>query len=228
MLHIYAAIVLTLVTSSICSFHHKRDSCPEIWSTISATLVGDFVDSSTGQCTNLARGSIRAAFHDCGTWDTTQGATGGCDGSLLLSGEASRTENNGLAATITYLQNLHDNTYSSVGVADFIQFAGAVGVVACPGGPQITTLIGRTDSSTQPPAGLLPIATGEGSDATTLLTLFQNKGFDAIELAALVGAHSCSKQQFEDPSEAGLPQDTTPGVCASRLIRKSMIISIVY
>lgn len=41
---------------------------------------------ATGQCTDLARQAIRAAFHDCGAWNLSMGETGGCDGSLVLAG----------------------------------------------------------------------------------------------------------------------------------------------
>jgi L-ascorbate peroxidase len=45
-----------------------------------------------------------------------------------------------------------------------------------------------------------------------LIALFERKGFSAHDLAALVGAHATAKQRFVDPSKAGLPLDTTPGV----------------
>lgn len=45
-------------------------------------------------CNDDARAAIRAAFHDCGAWNTT--VAGGCDGSLILAGELTRPENNGL------------------------------------------------------------------------------------------------------------------------------------
>jgi hypothetical protein len=50
------------------------------------------------------------------------------------------------------------------------------------------------------------------SDADTLINLFNDKTISPHDLAALLGAHSTSKQFHQKPADAGLPQDTTPGV----------------
>ena len=42
--------------------------------------------------------------------------------------------------------------------------------------------------------------------------MFKKKGFTATDLAALIGAHSTSKQFFVDQSQAGKSQDSTPGI----------------
>ena len=69
--------------------------------------------------------------------------------------------------------------------------------------------VGRKDSSTAAPAGKLPPVNGSGD---SLLEMFQKKNFTATDLAALIGAHSTSTQFFVDPSKAGEPQDSTPGI----------------
>ena len=63
-------------------------------------------------------------------------------------------------------------------------FAGARAIVTCPGGPRIKTLIGRKDSTTPAPTGLLPDVNAPAAD---LLALFKAKGFDEVDLAALIG-----------------------------------------
>ena len=90
-------------------------------------------------------------------------------------------------------------------------FAGNHAVVTCPGGPRVQTYIGRTDSSTAAPNGLLPDV---NADAASLSQLFIDKGFSDLDLAALLGAHTTSNQFNFDTSagHAGLPQDSTPGV----------------
>lgn len=50
------------------------------------------------------------------------------------------------------------------------------------------------------------------SDASTLIKLFEEKTITPHDLAALLGAHTSSKQFFVDPATSGAPQDTTPGV----------------
>lgn len=85
-----------------------------IWTSVVPQLTAMFYDATTNTCTDDARAAIRvsipnnytmnivltdkhAAFHDCGTWVTTSGSTGGCDCSLVLANEATlRLENNGL------------------------------------------------------------------------------------------------------------------------------------
>ena len=82
-------------------------------------------------------------------------------------------------------------------------------IVTCPGGPRITTYIGRKDSTNPAPGGLLPDVHASGD---SLFALFADKCFSAVDLAALLGAHSASKQFNVDISKAGQPQDSTPGL----------------
>ncbi|PSN65115.1 heme peroxidase [Corynespora cassiicola Philippines] len=204
-------ILLLSTTASAFSFPSvfgRRDggvNCPDIWGTISSDLTTMFLTG--GQCNDNARAAIRLNFHDCGAWETKLGATGGCDGSLILSNELSRKENSGLQDIAAKIQALA--VKRNVGIADLIVFAGSHAVVTCPGGPQLKTWIGRNDSSTAAPDGLLPDV---NAGADSLFQLFQNKGFNDVDLAALLGAHSTSKQFGVDTARAGTPQDTTPGV----------------
>lgn len=188
-----------------------RGNCPAIWTTITADLTAIFLDQSTGECTDAARSAIRAAFHDAGTFSrnlpSVAPASGGADGSLILAQEYNRRENRGLENISTKLLALA--LERNVGVADMIQFAGAHAIVTCPNGPVVKTYVGRTDSSTPAPDGLLPDGR---APADSLLALFQDKGFDAKELAALMGAHTCSRQFFVNATLAGQPQDSTPGI----------------
>ncbi|KAK0741520.1 heme peroxidase, partial [Schizothecium vesticola] len=183
-----------------------KDKCC-IWSYIAADMAGAFTDGN--QCSNLARGAIRLGFHDAGAWNSSL-PSGGADGSILLSGELSRPENRGLepiaARTTAWFE-----AYKAYGIsmADLIQFGANVATVVCPQGPRIKTFVGRADSTEQPPQGLLPSAQ---QNAPALLQLFGAKTFSPAELVALMGAHSVSRQRFANPSQAGAPQDSTPGV----------------
>ncbi|KAJ9637333.1 fungal class II heme-containing peroxidase [Coniosporium apollinis] len=208
----FEAVKRTISSISIPDiFSAKRDletrqsGCPAVWTTISKELTGLFL--SNGQCNDAARAAIRASFHDCGTWNKAQGNTGGCDGSLILAGELERPDNNGLQGISATLLSMAQRY--KVGVADMIAFAGNHATVTCSGGPKIKTYVGRKDSTTPNPDGFLPDVRSSGE---SLFKLFQDKGFDAVDLAALLGAHSTSKQRFVDPSRAGQPQDSTPGV----------------
>ena len=198
------------------SFDKRSDSnllatkkCPLVWHNVSSALAKQF-HGSDGDCNDHARAAIRAAFHDAGTYSSKLAAAGrvggGADGSLILAKEYNRTESRGLSDISSKLHALA--LRYNVGVADTIQFAAAHAIATCPGGPRVPTFVGRNDSSRPSPHGLLP-----GIDtADQHIALFKDKGFDEVDLAALVGVHTVSKQFFEDPSQAGAPQDDSVGL----------------
>lgn len=94
-----------------------------------------------------------------------------------------------------------------------IQFAASHAIITCPGGPKVKTVVGRTDTTTSSPNGLLPAGFGPNSSHDVLYALFQSKGFSAGDLAALLGAHSTSKAfaQQANGIPSGGQQDQTPG-----------------
>ncbi|KAK3624290.1 hypothetical protein LTR56_021111 [Elasticomyces elasticus] len=94
-------------------------------------------------------------------------------------------------------------------MADLIQFGANHATVTCPLGPRLRTFVGRKDSSKPAPDGLLPDAK---ASADSLINLFEDKTISAHELAALVGAHTSSRQFNFDSATSGAPQDSTPGV----------------
>ena len=99
--------------------------CPAVWTSVKAELNQRFLVGN--QCNDLARAATRAIFHDCGSWDTSQGFSGGCDGSLVLGVtpdvELNRAENRGLATVAAYLRDAAGRF--SVSVADMTVFAGS-------------------------------------------------------------------------------------------------------
>jgi len=99
--------------------------CPPVWPAVNAELNRVFMTGN--KCNDLARAAIRAIFHDCGSWDTQQGFSGGCDGSLVLGVnpdvELNRGENRGLATVAAYLRDAAARF--SVSVADMTVFAGS-------------------------------------------------------------------------------------------------------
>lgn len=184
----------------------ENGQCPPIWNKISRDLTPMLMEN--GQCNDLARGAIRAAFHDCGAYKLSLGTNGGCDGSLFLAPEElQRQENGGLKEVVPVLGALAQKY--GVGMADFFQFAGAHAVKTCPLGPTVQVFIGRKDSTQANPEGLIPNPRSPGNE---LVKLFEEKGISPIELAALIGAHTASKQRVFDPSMAGTPLDSTVGV----------------
>ncbi|KAF9870202.1 ligninase lg6 precursor [Colletotrichum karsti] len=183
-----------------------------VWQQVNKDLNTRFMAGD--QCNDLARAAIRAIFHDCGSWDNSQGFSGGCDGSLVLGksstagdpDELFRPENRGLQTIAKVLQDMA-GTYGT-SVADMIVFAGNAAIFLCPGGPKVKTFVGRKDSTANAKPGGLPDVFGS---AQSLFALFAAKGFSAEDLAALLGAHSTSTQNFVDPKQANASQDSTPG-----------------
>jgi hypothetical protein len=198
-----ASIPVGAIGSAAC----KADLCCH-WKWLAYEMTAKF-NGTSGRCNKFARQAVRLGFHDAGVWSKTSGY-GGADGSILLSNEMTRTDNNGLSAIADQTKNWYTK-YNQYGMsmADIIQFGANVAAVVCPLGPRIRSFVGRKDNSKAGPTGLLP---GEKDSAATLLALFSAKTIDAHDLVALVGAHTTSQQHFVDTTRDGDPQDTTPGV----------------
>lgn len=120
------------------SLERRTTSCPEVWKTISSELKENFVG-----CNQYARTSIRFAFHDAGGYSsktTPYGpASGGADGSLLLNQEEmDRVSQQPMQNYRAFLLGKYEQYRSKdITAADLVQFAGAVGLKSCPGGPTI-------------------------------------------------------------------------------------------
>jgi hypothetical protein len=185
-----------------------EDKCC-VWKHISNEMRLSMVGSA-GRCTNAARAAVRLGFHDAGTWSKSTNR-GGADGSIILANECeNRSENDGLEEICAQMRTWY-NKYKSYGIsmADLIQWGANVGTVLCPLGPRVRSFVGRKDTSTASPTGLLPSV---DDSVDKLISLFADKTLSAGQLVALVGAHTTSQQRFVDPSRAGDPQDSTPGV----------------
>jgi hypothetical protein len=186
----------------------KADRCC-VWKYIANDMRAVMLQN--GECTNIARGSIRLGFHDAATWTkTTPIGQGGADGSIILSGtELSRGENSALVPLGPVYTAWH-NTYKSYGVtmADLIQFGAKVAAGSCPGGPRIRHFVGRVDNPNANPAGLLP---SPFANSTFILSTFAAKTIGPGGVVALLGAHTASRQTVIDPAQVGAPQDSTPG-----------------
>lgn len=193
-----------LVTRSGGSGSGGGSSCPAVWTKISADLTTQYLGAD-GLCNDNARAAIRAIFHDCGAWSTELGLTNGCDGSLQF--ELARGENGGLTPIVTNLVAMAAKY--GVSVADMINFSGLHAIITCPGGPVIPALVGRKEATAAGVTSRLPDVNAPAAD---LYALFQAKGFSAVDLAAILGAHSTSKQFGVNPAKAGEAQDSTPGV----------------
>ncbi|KAK4167118.1 putative lip/Mn/Versatile peroxidase [Cladorrhinum sp. PSN259] len=186
-----------------------RDTCC-VWWYIAEEMERLF-RAPDGQCTNAARAAIRLGFHDAAGWSKATGDFGGADGSIVLApDEIGYRVNHGLEEIIQQMKHWYGKWgHYGVSMADLIQMAANVGTVVCPLGPRIRSFVGRRDSHIPALDGQLP---SPFDPADKLIDLFRAKTIEPVGLAALLGAHSTSKQRFVDDNFFGFPQDSTPGV----------------
>ena len=86
-----------------------------------------------------------------------------------------------------------------------IQFAGAVGVANCNGGPQLSFYAGRSNDSQAAPDNLVPLPS---DTADTILARFSDAGFDAVEVVWLLVSHTVGSQNTVDP--VSVPPSPSP------------------
>lgn len=134
-----------------------------------------------------APGLLRLAFHQSFSFDP-ESNTGGMTGSMLLSDEWQRPENNGLAETVVWLKELHEDL-PDISCADLIAISAAVAVYICDG-PKVRLRMGRADSAVASRSDLIPDV---AHNIDQLLKRFNQLGFSAAELVALSGAHTLGK-----------------------------------
>lgn len=108
----------------------KADACCH-WKWLAYEMTAKF-NGSSGRCSKFARQAVRLGFHDAGVWSKSS-SYGGADGSILLSDEMSRTDNNGLSAIADQTKKWYTK-YNQYGMsmADIIQFGANVATVVSP------------------------------------------------------------------------------------------------
>ncbi|KAF1360897.1 ligninase LG6 precursor [Lizonia empirigonia] len=198
------SLLLLSATSSALSLLPRTSSCPSVWSEVLPELQTAF-----SGCGKDAHGAIRAPFHDC--------INNGCDGSLILTDECSRTENAGLSDICAKLLSWTQKYNTSA--ADMIQFAAATAISSCPLGPRVQALVGRIDSSEAAPLNSMP---GSRDSISSILDKFAAKGFSPDDVVALMGTHSVAVQVNDDPAEAGKSLDSTPSVYDLKFYQETM------
>ncbi|KAI8994064.1 manganese-repressed peroxidase [Trametes punicea] len=165
-----------------------------------------------GDCGEEAHESLRLVFHDAIGFSPALTAAGkfgggGADGSTMAHAAVEMTyaANDGLD-DIVEAQRLFALKHN-VSFGDFIQFAGAVGVANCNGGPQIQFFAGRSNDSQAAPDGLVPLPT---DSVTDILNRVGDAGVSAVELVWMLVSHTVAAQDKVDDSVPGTPFDSTP------------------
>ncbi|OJT14528.1 Ligninase C [Trametes pubescens] len=170
-----------------------------------------------GLCTAEAHESLRLTFHDAIAISPaleSQGifGGGGADGSIAIFSdiETAFHPNIGLDE-IVELQKPFIARHN-LSVADFIQFAGAIGASNCAGAPQLAAFVGRVDATQPAPDGLVPEPFHTPDQIFARLADASQGEFDEILTVWLLVAHTVAAANDVDPTVPGSPFDSTPEV----------------
>ncbi|KAJ7493062.1 versatile peroxidase VPS1 [Mycena galericulata] len=183
-----------------------------------------------GTCGDDAHAALRLSFHDAIGYSpllTKQGhfGGGGADGSIIKysATELGYPANDGLEEIVYDEQKLADKHGVSYG--DIIQFAGAVSVRNCAGGPRISFMAGRANAIGAAPPGLVP----EAFDSVDkILGRVGDAGLTPAELVDLLASHSVGNQDTVDPTIPDTPFDTTPGVLDTNFFLETLLRGTVW
>ncbi|KAJ3540323.1 hypothetical protein NM688_g6242 [Phlebia brevispora] len=219
---LFAAISTTLAITGANAALTRRVACPDGVNTATNAAccnlftVRDDLQKNLfngAQCNDEAHEAFRLTFHDAIAFSPAlqaqgQFGGGGADGSIVIFSEIETQfhANIGLDEVIAIQKPFLER--SNMSVADFIQFAGAVGISNCPGAPQLNAFVGRTDATQPAPDGLVP----EPFDTVdTILARFNDAGgFDELETVWFLIAHTVAAQNDIDPTIPRTPFDSTP------------------
>ncbi|KAJ7890376.1 putative versatile peroxidase [Mycena leptocephala] len=179
-----------------------------------------------GQCGDDAHDALRLSFHDAIGYSPNlkrqnQFGGDGADGSLIKFADPELTyhANVGLETIVYDEKALADKYHVSYG--DIIQFAAAVSVRNCAGGPRISFMAGRPDATQAAPVGLVP----EPFDSVdTILDRVGDAGLTPEELIDLLASHSVGFQEDVDPTIIPTPFDLTPSVFDTNFYRDTQFL----
>ncbi|KAJ7766976.1 manganese-dependent peroxidase [Mycena maculata] len=165
-----------------------------------------FVDG----CGDSAHTALRVSFHDAIGFSNTEPSFGtGADGSIFLFGESELSFGANLGIADAFNLEAPFINKHNISVADFIQFAGAVSLTACPGILRPTFMFGRVDAQFGSPDGTVP---EPFQTVDEILARMADAGLTAADTVALLASHSIAGADDIDPAIQGVPFDSTPSV----------------
>ncbi|KAJ3485331.1 hypothetical protein NLI96_g5044 [Meripilus lineatus] len=181
------------------------------WFTVLDDLQTNLFDG--GECGEEVHESLRLTFHDAIGFSLSarrQGVFGGggADGSIMHFAEIETNFHANQGVDDIVERQRPFALAHGVSFGDFIQFAGAVGVSNCAGGPRLQFLAGRSNV-TQPAPDLTVPEPSDSVDA--ILARMGDAGFSPAEVVDLLASHTVAAQDHVDPTIPGTPFDSTPG-----------------
>jgi len=164
----------------------------------------------TDGCGDAAHTALRVVFHDAIGFSNSDPSFGtGADGSMFIFGTTEIGYANNLGIADAFNLEVPFINRHNISVADFLHFAGAVSISLCPGTAQQSFMFGRVDAKAPAPDGTVPPPT---QPVEGILARMADAGFSPAEVVALLASHSIAGADDVDPTEAGLPFDSTPSV----------------
>jgi cytochrome c peroxidase len=181
----------------------------------------------TNECGDAAHGALRLVFHDAIGIDPVAGG-GGADGSILTfnATELAFPANDGLDDVLDDVGPFFEKFKDVLSPGDFVQFAGALSLAACPGAPQVKFLLGRPQPKAASPPNLVP----EPFDPVTKILTRMNAagGFSPQEVVALLSSHSVAGADTVDPTIPGTPFDSTPSVFDTNIFIEVLLNGFLF
>ncbi|THH09970.1 hypothetical protein EW146_g8523 [Bondarzewia mesenterica] len=169
-----------------------------------------------GQCGEEVHESLRLTFHDAIGFSkklTREGKFGG----------GGADANNGVDGIVEVQRPFA--LAHKVSFGDFIQFAGAVGVSNCAGGPRLEFLAGRSNISRPSPDLLVP----EPSDsADSIFARFVDAGFSITDTVDLLISHTVAAQDHVDSTIPGSPFDSTSSSFDSQFFVETLLAGDLF
>ncbi|KAI0061206.1 manganese peroxidase 1 [Artomyces pyxidatus] len=182
------------------------------------------------ECGEEAHESLRLTFHDAIGFSksmTEQGkfGGGGADGSIMAFSEIETNFHANIGVDEIVEEQRPFAIKHEVSFGDFIQFAGAVGVSNCAGGPRLQFLTGRSNVSQASPDLLVP----EPSDATDkIFSRMADAGFSITDTVNLLISHTVAAQDHVDPTIPGTPFDSTPSQFDAQFLVETLLTGTLF
>jgi len=183
-----------------------------------------------GECGEDAHESLRLTFHDAIGFSLSaeregKFGGGGADGSIMAFAQIETNFHANIGVDEIVEEQRPFALKHKVSFGDFIQFAGAVGVSNCLGGPRLTFMAGRSNISRPAPDLTVP----EPSDPTDkILSRMADAGFSALEVVDLLASHTVAAQDKVDPTIPGTPFDSTSSVFDAQFFLETLLVGTLF
>nr|WCB70287.1 manganese peroxidase MnP2 [Trametes hirsuta] len=184
-----------------------------------------------GECGEDVHESLRLTFHDAigispSIASRGQFGGGGADGSIAIFEDIETNFHANLGVDEIIDEQRPFIARHNISVADFIQFAGAIGVSNCPGAPRLDVFVGRIDATQPAPDKTVP----EPFDTVdSILERFSDAGgFSPEEVVALLVSHTIAAADHVDPNIPGTPFDSTPEIFDSQFFVETQLRGTLF